>query len=190
MTTPSQAAAFFAARLDFQTDVSDVQAALAKPDPGLILIDSRSPAAWDQGHIPGALHLPTAEIALRARDLLDPAVPVVTYCWGPGCNGATRAALALALAGYDVKEMIGGVEYWIREGFPLRTQEGDVTAEPDQLTAPAEAKPAEGKPAEAKPAEAKPAKAKPAEAKPAEAKPAEAKPAEAEEKAGEAACGC
>ena len=136
MTTSSQAAAFFAARLDFQTDVSDVQAALAKPEPALVLIDSRSRAAWDQGHIPGAIHLPTAEIPLRAAELLDSAVPVVTYCWGPGCNGATRAALALAQAGYDVKEMIGGVEYWIREGFPVRTREGDVLAEPDPLTAP------------------------------------------------------
>jgi rhodanese-related sulfurtransferase len=41
---------------------------------------------------------------------------VVTYCWGPGCNGATRAALAFARLGYPVKEMIGGYEYWVREG--------------------------------------------------------------------------
>ncbi|MEV4345128.1 rhodanese-like domain-containing protein [Actinoplanes sp. NPDC049596] len=137
MTTTSlinaPAVDFFAARLEFQTDVSDVHAGLGD---GFVLIDSRSRAAWDQGHIPGAVHLPTAEIATRAAELLDPAVPVVTYCWGPGCNGATRAALALALAGYSVKEMIGGVEYWIREGFPLRTPEGEVAAEPDPLTAP------------------------------------------------------
>ena len=130
------AAAFFAARLQFQTDVSDVRTALLDPAPGFVLIDSRSRRAWDQGHIPGAVHLPTAEIADRAAALLDPAVPVVTYCWGPGCNGATRAALALALAGYPVREMLGGVEYWIREGFPLRTPEGEVEATVDPLTAP------------------------------------------------------
>ena len=136
MSEPTRAAAFFAARLDFQTDVSDVRAGLLAATPGFVLIDSRSQAAWDQGHIPGAVHLPTAEIGARAAGLLDPAVPVVTYCWGPGCNGATRAALALALAGYSVKEMIGGVEYWVREGFPLRTREGDVAAGADPLTAP------------------------------------------------------
>ena len=59
----------------------------------------------------------TAEIPLRAPRELDPAIPVVTYCWGPGCNGATRAALVLAELGFQVREMIGGVEYWIREGF-------------------------------------------------------------------------
>ena len=133
---PRQAAAFFAARLAFQTDVSDVHAALASGEPGFVLIDSRSAVAWAQGHIPAARHLPTAEIATRAAELLDPAVPVVTYCWGPGCDGATRAALALAGAGYSVKEMIGGIEYWIREGFPVRTPDGDVVADADPRTAP------------------------------------------------------
>jgi rhodanese-related sulfurtransferase len=133
----TEAAAFFAARLAFQTDVSDVHTALAGAETGFVLIDSRARIAWDQGHIPGALHLPTADIRARAGQLLDPAVPVVTYCWGPGCNGATRAALALALAGYQVKEMIGGIEYWVREGFALRTPRGDVVAAADPLTAPA-----------------------------------------------------
>lgn len=133
---PARAAAFFAARLEFQTDVSDVHAGMSGEAPGFVLIDTRSHEAWEQGHIPGAVHLPTAEIAERAADLLDPAVPVVTYCWGPGCNGSTRAALALALAGYSVKEMIGGVEYWIREGLPLRTRNGDIVADADPLTAP------------------------------------------------------
>jgi rhodanese-related sulfurtransferase len=133
---PGRAVAFFAGRLDFQTDVSDVRAGLLEASPGFVLIDSRSRAAWDHGHIPGAVHLPTREIAARAAELLDPAVPVVTYCWGPGCDGSTRAALALALAGYSVKEMIGGVEYWVREGLPLRTAEGDIVAAADPLTAP------------------------------------------------------
>ncbi|HEX5204246.1 MAG TPA: rhodanese-like domain-containing protein [Actinoplanes sp.] len=133
---PGRAAAFFASRLEFQTDVSDVRAGLLDAAPGFVLIDTRSRVAWEQGHIPGAVHLPTAEIAARAGELLDPATPVVTYCWGPGCNGSTRAALALALAGYSVKEMIGGVEYWVREGLPLRTRAGEVVADADPLTVP------------------------------------------------------
>ncbi|MEV6847066.1 rhodanese-like domain-containing protein [Actinoplanes sp. NPDC051411] len=138
MTTTRQqeAAAFFHARLDFQTDVSDVHTALAADPSALIVIDSRSGAAWDQGHVPGAIHLPTADIPARAGALLDPGVPVVAYCWGPGCNGATRAALALSEAGFDAREMLGGIEYWIREGFPVRTEKGEEIAEPDPLTAP------------------------------------------------------
>jgi hypothetical protein len=51
-------------------------------------------------------------------------------------NGATRAALAFAIEGFPAREMLGGVEYWIREGFPVRTADRDVTGPADPLTAP------------------------------------------------------
>ncbi|WP_151772199.1 rhodanese-like domain-containing protein [Streptomyces abyssomicinicus] len=137
---PAEAAAYFSASLAFHADVSDVAAALAAAgpggDPGFVLVDTRSTESWDQGHVPGALHLPTALLPQLADRLLDPAVPVVTYCWGPGCNGATRAALALSLRGYRVKEMLGGFEYWVREGFAYETAEGGGRRSPDPLTAP------------------------------------------------------
>ena len=87
--------------------------------------------------MPGAVHLPGREIAARAEAELDRSVPVVTYCWGPGCNGATRAALALALLGYRVREMFGGFEYWAREGLPVATADGVARGPVDTLTAPA-----------------------------------------------------
>ncbi|MEU2222765.1 rhodanese-like domain-containing protein [Streptomyces sp. NPDC018347] len=134
---PAAAAAHFRARLAFHTDVSDVAAALAAgDDPGFVVVDSRSTASWDQGHIPGAVHLPTALVPELAERLLDKSVPVVTYCWGPGCDGATRAALALAELGYRVKEMLGGFEYWAREGLGYETWRGPARRDPDLLTAP------------------------------------------------------
>ncbi|MFD3564640.1 rhodanese-like domain-containing protein [Streptomyces sp. NPDC058686] len=135
--SPAAAAAYFGASLAFHADVSDVASALtAGGDPGFVVIDTRSNASWDQGHVPGAVHLPTALIAEQAEQLLAKAVPVVTYCWGPGCNGATRAALALAELGFQVKEMLGGFEYWAREGFAYETWEGPARREADPLTAP------------------------------------------------------
>ena len=134
---PAEAAAHFRASLAFHADVSDVAAVLAVGgDPGFVVLDSRSTASWEQGHVPGAVHLPTALIAEQAEGLLDKSVPVVTYCWGPGCNGATRAALALAQLGYQVKEMLGGFEYWVREGFEFETWEGRERGAVDALTAP------------------------------------------------------
>ncbi|SDD71319.1 rhodanese-like domain-containing protein [Actinokineospora iranica] len=115
----ADAIAHFAARLAFETDVSDVQAAIAAAAPGLVVVDARSAEAWEQGHIPGALHLPTREIAARAAEAVPASADVVTYCWGPGCNGATRAALEFARLGYRVREMLGGFEYWAREGFAV-----------------------------------------------------------------------
>ncbi len=61
---------------------------------------------------------------------------MVTYCWGPGCNGATRAALEFARLGYPVKEMLGGYEYWVREGFPVVSAAGLTRQTADPLTAP------------------------------------------------------
>ncbi|MEV4412959.1 rhodanese-like domain-containing protein [Catellatospora sp. NPDC049609] len=131
------AAAHFAARLSFEADVSDVHADLASGAAGFVLVDSRSREAWEQGHLPGAVHLPTAEIAARAAAVVPAGSVVVTYCWGPGCNGATRAALAFARLGYRVKEMLGGYEYWVREGFDTQTPLGLRKHDVDPLTAPA-----------------------------------------------------
>lgn len=132
----AEAVAYFATRLSLQSDVSDVHAAMESGLPGFVLLDSRSVAGWAQGHVPGAIHMPTSEIASRAPAELDPCVPVITYCWGPGCDGATRAALALAQLGFPVKEMIGGIEYWIREGFRVETATGTTRRVRDPLTAP------------------------------------------------------
>jgi rhodanese-related sulfurtransferase len=138
-TTAIAAAAVdhFAGKLAYETDVSDVRAALSRAEPGFVLVDSRSREAWDQGHLPGAIHLPTREIERRAGELVPAGATVVTYCWGPGCNGATRAALEFARLGYPVREMIGGFEYWVREGFAYETADrGRREAAPDPLTAP------------------------------------------------------
>ena len=133
---PAAAAAHFAARLSFEADVSDVHADLEAGVPGIVVVDTRSDVSWEQGHIPGALHIPTARIAELAPGLIDPSLTVVTYCWGPGCNGATRAALAFARLGYQVKEMLGGFEYWAREGFAYETATGTGQRPVDDLTAP------------------------------------------------------
>ena len=130
------AVAHFAERLAYETDVSDVASDVGGGVTGWVLIDSRSQESWDQGHVPAAVHLPTREIAARAADVVPAGARVVTYCWGPGCNGATRAALEFAKLGYSVKEMIGGFEYWAREGLPVETADGIERRESDPLTAP------------------------------------------------------
>ena len=67
---------------------------------------------------------PAAGSPRRRGERIPAGTPVVVYCWGPGCNGATRAALEFALLGYPVKEMLGGFEYWVREGFAYDTADG------------------------------------------------------------------
>jgi rhodanese-related sulfurtransferase len=113
------ALAHFGSKLTFETDCWDVHAAMQSANPGFILLDVRSPAAYAKGHVPGAINLPHGKIigsklAEYARDIL-----FVVYCAGPHCNGADRGALRLAQLGRKVKIMIGGVTGWLDEGFEL-----------------------------------------------------------------------
>ena len=135
--TSLSAAAFFAAKLAHQTDPADLAAARAGGG-GPLVLDVRSAAAWSQGRIPGAVHLPGEQVREGiARLAPDLDTPVVVYCWGPGCNGSTKAALALASTGYtQVQELIGGFEYWAREGLAIATDTGRLRRAPDDLVAP------------------------------------------------------
>jgi rhodanese-related sulfurtransferase len=101
-----------------------------------VLVDTRGHAAWHQGRAVGARHLPTAEIAERAASEIPPGTPVVVYCWGPGCNGSTKAAVQFSRLGYEVREMIGGFEYWAREGLAVVDDQGPVVRAIDELTSP------------------------------------------------------
>lgn len=129
----STAVQHFAAKLEFETDPSDVHAAV-KAGEGFVLVDTRSDAAWQQGRARGAVHMPTATIAGRAPQEIALDMPVVVYCWSPGCNGGTKAALEFAKLGYAVKEMIGGFEYWAREGYPVEDDAGPIARDIDELT--------------------------------------------------------
>ena len=119
----TDAFAHFSARLAFETDCSDVYAD-QRAGVSFTLVDVRGEDAWRQGRVSGAVHLPHAEIAARASQEIDRSLPVVVYCWSPGCNGAHRGAREFARLGYDVREMLGGYEYWVREGQPWETDEG------------------------------------------------------------------
>lgn len=144
--TPSNAdaAAHFRAKLAFETDASDVAAALADGSADFVLVDTRDDRAWRQGHARGAVHIPKPDMPARIPEY-PAGTRFVVYCWGPGCNGATRAGLIISELGYEVKEMIGGFEYWAREGMPADAVAADahghdvtedMTREPDPLTAP------------------------------------------------------
>jgi rhodanese-related sulfurtransferase len=121
---------YFEARLAHETDCSDVWKAIDEGTIDFVIADCRTLGSYTKTHLPGAVSLPWVEITEeRIRDL--PNIPIVTYCWGPSCNAATKGALRLARLGRQVKEMIGGLEYWIREGHPTEgrraTKKGEGT---------------------------------------------------------------
>ncbi|HUH08138.1 MAG TPA: rhodanese-like domain-containing protein [Egibacteraceae bacterium] len=122
--SPEPAHQFFRARLACETDPADVRADLSAADggePAFVLIDARPRDAFADAHLPGAISLPHAEILPEAVEWLPKDRPVVTYCWSISCNAGVKAAAALSALGYRVKEMIGGIEAWRAEGYPIES---------------------------------------------------------------------
>jgi rhodanese-related sulfurtransferase len=115
------AIAHFSATLQFETDCWDTQDAIASGNPGFVLLDVRSPEAYAKGHLPGAINLLRGKMTVAKLSAYPADTLFVTYCAGPHCNGATKAAIALAKLGRPVKIMIGGITGWLDEGFTLVT---------------------------------------------------------------------
>lgn len=121
---PAAAHRHFAAKLGVETDPSDVWVDLQKGVQGFAVVDCRSKESYARGHVPGALSVPYRTIGpdLVARIPKDRLV--VAYCAGTYCNASTKGALRLAALGYQVKEMIGGLDGWKAEGYPVETGPG------------------------------------------------------------------
>ncbi len=115
-----RAHAFFLNKLAHETDPSDVYSDMQNGVADFVLADVRSPADFARSHAQGAISLPQSKINAETMAEFSKDKLIVVYCWGPGCNGATKAALKLSALGFRVKEMIGGIEYWEdRERYPV-----------------------------------------------------------------------
>lgn len=111
---PEEARRHFTGRLAFETDISDLMADLNKGNTDLVVVDTRSAKSFSQCHIPGAINLPKIDAKTTAELPMDKVY--IVYCWGPGCNGSTKGAMRLNELGFRAKEVIGGIEYWRKEG--------------------------------------------------------------------------
>ena len=89
-----------------------------------VVVDVREQDEWDEGHIPGAVHVPRGHLESRIERLApDPVRPVLLYC-SVG-NRSAFAAKTLTELGYeDVVSLAGGFTDWKRNGFPVQLQAG------------------------------------------------------------------
>jgi rhodanese-related sulfurtransferase len=120
--SPEEANEHFSRRLALETDCADVARDVRLGVTPYTIVDVRSSEHYAAGHLPGALSAPGG-----LGDLPDGLL--VLYCWGPGCNGAEVAAARLTGQGRQVKTMLGGFEYWVREGHPVEGAEREALAE-------------------------------------------------------------
>ncbi len=89
-----------------------------------VVVDVREQDEWDEGHIPGAVHVPRGHLESRIERLApDAARPVIVYC--SAGNRSAFAAKTLTEVGYDdVVSLAGGFTDWKRNGFPVQLQAG------------------------------------------------------------------
>jgi len=104
-------------KLAYEIDSWDLRQALGNKE-NVIVIDTRSTQAYAAEHIPGAISLPHRTMNAEMTVSLDRTVLVVTYCDGIGCNASTKGALNMTKLGFRVKELMGGLDWWKRDGHP------------------------------------------------------------------------
>ena len=98
-----------------EVGAADLAGLLAADGPPLV-IDVRERDEWDEGHIPGAQHVPRGFLESRVAGVAaDLDTPIVV-----ACAGGARSLLAgvtLAEMGYtDVRSLAGGFTRWKQEG--------------------------------------------------------------------------
>jgi sulfur-carrier protein adenylyltransferase/sulfurtransferase len=102
-------------------EVDTAEAATELEQAGTVVLDVREPDEYEQGALPGAVHIPRGHLESQVEGRIpDHAAHIVVYC-----AGGTRSAFAadtLSQLGYtDVVSVIGGFNKWKDEGRPWRT---------------------------------------------------------------------
>jgi molybdopterin/thiamine biosynthesis adenylyltransferase/rhodanese-related sulfurtransferase len=110
-----------------EVDTAAAEALIASG--GVAVLDVREPDEYDQGAIPGAVHIPRGHLEAQVEGrLVDKGQPVVVYCAG-GVRSAFAAKTLQELGYADVVSMAGGFGKWKDEG---RAWKVPVTLTPDQ----------------------------------------------------------
>jgi rhodanese-related sulfurtransferase len=127
---PGETATMMEDKLRFHTDSWDLSVDLRAGLPDIVVIDARSRDAYAAGHIPGAVSFPHREMSPETTAQFDRSKVYVVYCDGIGCNASTKGAHKLAGLGFRANELLGGIDWWRRDGHPVT-----VSHEPGHLLA-------------------------------------------------------
>lgn len=114
---------YYEAKLKYETDSWDLSEALNTSD-SVVVIDVRSEKAYETEHIPSAINMPHRTMSQETTEKLDRSKTYVVYCDGIGCNASTKGAINLAKLGFSVKELLGGLDWWKRDGHSTKGNNG------------------------------------------------------------------
>lgn len=113
---------FYRAKLQYETDSWDLSESLNSGE-AVVVIDARSSEAYEFEHIPTAINIPHRTMTAETTNHLDKNKLYVTYCDGIGCNASTKGALKMSELGFKVKELLGGLDWWCRDGYETHGKE-------------------------------------------------------------------
>ncbi len=108
---------YYEEKLAYEIDSWDLSVAL-ESEAAIVVVDARSADAYSARHIPGSINISHRTMSPETTSAIDRNAIVVAYCDGIGCNASTKGALNLARLGFDVRELIGGLDWWVRDGHP------------------------------------------------------------------------
>jgi rhodanese-related sulfurtransferase len=91
----------------------DIAAAAQVHASGARFVDVRQPEEYVEGHVPGAMLIPLAEVPDRLAEV-PTGVPVYVVCRSGARSD--RAAQVLLAAGVDARNVAGGTLAWIEAG--------------------------------------------------------------------------
>jgi molybdopterin/thiamine biosynthesis adenylyltransferase/rhodanese-related sulfurtransferase len=90
----------------------------ALPDGDAAIIDVREASEWEQGHLPGAVHISKSYVEQQIEAAVpDRDAPVVLYCAG-GVRSLFAAQTLQQLGYSNVASMSGGFQAWKSAGLP------------------------------------------------------------------------
>ena len=107
---------YYQAKLKYEIDSWDLYKKLGTEEK-VIVIDTRSKEAFEIEHIPGAINIPHRTMSEDTTKHLDKNILYVAYCDGIGCNASTKGALSMTKLGFCIKELLGGLDWWKRDGY-------------------------------------------------------------------------
>ena len=119
-------ASYYATKIEAEWGPYDLKKALDSNPAKVVVLDTRTPDAFVEEHIPGAINIPEAELDKRLKEL-PKNKEIVPYCWTITCHLATRVALKLAQKGYRVHELAGGIGMWKDYKFPVEAKKEPAT---------------------------------------------------------------
>jgi rhodanese-related sulfurtransferase len=114
-------------KLAYEIDAWDANQAISNKEK-VIILDVRSEEAFAREHIPFAESFPHRLMTEESVKHLDPTYTYISYCDGIGCNASTKGAYKLAKLGFKTKELIGGLDWWKRDGYATSTSAQKETA--------------------------------------------------------------